>query len=236
MNNSLQSLKILIRSQANTKQARHAQRFFKTGPGEYGEGDIFLGIRVPICRKIAKNHRTVSLDTAIKLLQSKYHEERFVALIIMILQYEKADENSKKAIYDAYLANTRHINNWDLVDVSAHKIIGPYLRNKNRGILQKLAVSNDLWERRIAVMSTFDFIHQNQFDDTMTIADLLLKDSEDLIHKAVGWMLREIGNRNLNAEQEFLKSRYQHMPRTMLRYAIEKFDESLRQKYLKGKI
>jgi len=233
---NLKSLVSVIRNQSNETYATHSQRFFKTGPGEYGEGDIFLGIRVPVLRKIAKKHRSLSLDSTIKLLHSEYHEERLTALIIMTLQFERANESDQKSLFDAYLENTDYINSWDLVDVSAHKITGAYLRDKDHDLLFSLARSKKLWERRIAIISTYDFIRQNQFDSTLKIAKILLGDSEDLIHKAVGWMLREVGNRNLDIERKFLSSTYKQMPRIMLRYAIERFEEPLRQKYLKGLI
>ncbi|HPQ39163.1 MAG TPA: DNA alkylation repair protein [bacterium] len=225
-----------IRSHADPEIAGHAQRFFKTGPGQYGEGDLFLGIRVPVLRKIARTHRSASLPAVEMLLHSEYHEERLTALLILVLQYAKGGDSERRAIFDTYLANTRYINNWDLVDLSAHKIIGPYLENRDRSVLQKLARSENLWERRIAILSTYHYICNGEYNDTLSISDLLLNDSHDLIHKAVGWMLREIGKRDRGVEEEFLKSRYRRMPRTMLRYAIEKFDEPQRQRYLKGRI
>jgi 3-methyladenine DNA glycosylase AlkD len=212
--------------------AEHAQRFFKTGPEQYGEGDIFLGITVPVLRTVAKEHRDISLDDTVELLQSPLHEVRLLALIIMVLQ---AKQNGA-AVYRAYLANTHHINNWDLVDVSAAQIVGAHLFERDRKPLYRLAKSKSLWERRIAIIATFYFIRRNQFNDTLAIADILLNDSEDLMHKAVGWMLREVGKRDQRVEEDFLLPRYQKMPRTMLRYAIEKFPEPKRLAYLKGQL
>ncbi len=221
-----------LKALGNKTAAEHAQRFFKTGPGQYGEGDLFLGIRVPVLRKLAKEHRDISLDDAVELLQSPFHEVRFLALLIMVLHYERG--GNEAAIYRDYLANTRRINNWDLVDVTAAQIVGAYLSDQDRKPLYKLAKSKSLWERRIAIIATFYFIRRNQFDDTLAIADLLLNDKEDLMHKAVGWMLREIGKRDLKIEEAFLLPHYQQMPRTMRRYAIERFPEPKRIDYLKG--
>jgi 3-methyladenine DNA glycosylase AlkD len=214
----------------NKAYAEHAQRFFKTGLGEYGEGDRFLGIRVPVLRRLAKEHRDISLEDAIELLQSPWHEVRLLALLIMVLQY-KRDQN-RPAIFRAYLDNTHRINNWDLVDVTAEHIVGAHLFERDRRILRKLAKSTLLWERRIAIIATFYFIRRNQFNDTLALADLLLKDNEDLIHKAVGWMLREVGKRDMKTEETFLRPRYRQMPRTLLRYAIERFPEPRRRAYL----
>jgi 3-methyladenine DNA glycosylase AlkD len=214
--------------------AAQSIRFFKTGPGQYGEGDVFLGIRVPILRKLAKELIDTPLDETVELLQSPFHEARMLALLIWIYQAKRGDKTLP--LYRAYLANTNRINNWDLVDVSAEHSVGAHLFTRNRKPLYKLAQSNSLWERRIAIISTFYFIRRNDFDDTLGIADILINDSEDLMHKAVGWMLREVGNRDRTTEEAFLLPRYKKMPRTMLRYAIERFPEPLRQKYLKGAI
>ncbi|MGE4488179.1 MAG: DNA alkylation repair protein [Kiritimatiellales bacterium] len=216
----------------NKADAEHSQRFFKTGPGEYGEGDRFLGIRVPVLRGLAKDHIEIYLEDTVELLQSPFHEVRLTALLIMVYQAKHGGHTAP--LYRAYLANTAQINNWDLVDCSAEHIVGRHLFNRNRKPLYRLAKSESLWERRIAILATFHFIRQQQFDDTLAIADLLLNDREDLMHKAVGWMLREVGNRDLQTEENFLLPRYQSMPRTMLRYAIERFPEPRRQKYLKG--
>jgi 3-methyladenine DNA glycosylase AlkD len=212
--------------------AEQAQRFFKTGPGEYGEGDLFLGLRMPVLRRLAKDLIDTPLDNTIELLQSPFHEARMLALLIMVYQAKRGDDSM--ALYRAYLANTARINNWDLVDVTAAQIVGTYLFSRDRKPLFKLAKSKSLWERRIAIISTFHFIRQNDFDDTLALADILLGDKEDLMHKAVGWMLREIGNRDLATEEAFLLPRYRQMPRTMLRYAIERFPEPRRLAYLKG--
>ena len=221
----LDELRKEIKKNANPAQAKILSRFFKTGKGEYGEGDKFLGIKVPVSRAIAKQFKDLSLDEIQEVIKSSIHEERLIVLFILTEQYRKADEQKKKIIYGFYLKNTKRINNWDLVDLSAEKIIGAYLLNKDKNILFKLARSKNLWERRIAIMSTYHFIRNGFYDTTLEIADLLLKDEHDLIHKAVGWMLREIGNRNLAVEEKYLKNNYKTMPRTMLRYAIEKFPE-----------
>jgi 3-methyladenine DNA glycosylase AlkD len=220
-----------LKALGNKTAAEHAQRFFKTGPGQYGEGDIFLGINVPVLRKLAKEHQHIDLADAVELLQSPLHEIRMLALLVMILQYKRGTD--QPAIYRAYLANTHRINNWDLVDVTAEHIIGAHLFERTRQPLYKLARSKSLWERRIAIIATFYFIRRNQFDDTLAIADLLMNDKEDLMHKAVGWMLREVGKRDLKTEEDFLIPRYNQMPRTMLRYAIERFPETKRRAYLR---
>ena len=233
---SLKNLRSILKSQANSEQAKILMRFFKTGTGEYGEGDEFVGIKVPVSRKIAKQFTELSLSEIQELLDSKAHEERLIGLFILVEQYRKADAEKMQAIYEFYLKNAKRVNNWDLVDLSAEKIMGAYLMDKDKRILFKLAKSKNLWERRIAIMSTFYFIKNSFYNTTFAISDMLLKDEHDLIHKAVGWMLREIGNRNLKVEEDYLKKHYKNMPRTMLRYAIEKFPEKRRQAYLKGKI
>ena len=233
---TLKSLKKELKSKASPEIAKNLQRFFKTGPGEYGEGDIFLGLKVGGSREIAKKYQDLSLKETEKLLHSKIHEERLVALLILIHKFQTDKEDLKEKIFKLYLKNTKYINNWDLVDLSAHKIIGEYLRDKSKKILYKLAKSENLWERRIAVLSTFHFIGNNEFKESLKISKLLLKDKHDLIHKAVGWMLREIGKRSIAIEEKFLKIHYKKMPRTMLRYAIERFPEKRRKAYLKGKI
>jgi 3-methyladenine DNA glycosylase AlkD len=213
-------------------RAKNLSWFFKTGKGQYGEGDTFLGIPVPEQRKIAKRYVDLSLEDLHELLNSKVHEHRFTALVILISKYRKAEESGKKEIFDFYLRNTENINNWDLVDLSAPRIVGDYLINRERSILYKLAKSDSLWERRISILSTFTFIDNNDFEDALNISELLLHDEHDLIHKAVGWALREIGKRDQNVEERFLAKHCLHMPRTMLRYAIEKFDEEKRKRYL----
>jgi 3-methyladenine DNA glycosylase AlkD len=213
-------------------RAKNLSWFFKTGKGQYGEGDTFLGIPVPEQRKIAKRYVDLSLEDLHELLNSKVHEHRFTALVILISKYRKAEESGKKEIFDFYLRNTENVNNWDLVDLSAPRIVGDYLINRERSILYKLAKSDSLWERRISILSTFTFIDNNDFEDALNISELLLHDEHDLIHKAVGWALREIGKRDQNVEERFLAKHCLHMPRTMLRYAIEKFDEEKRKRYL----
>ena len=219
--------------QKNTKQKEVLQRFFKTSKGEYGEGDIFLGAKVPEIRSVIKNHKELSFKELQELLDSKIHEYRLAALLILVNQYTKT---KSETIVEFYLGNTKNINNWDLVDLSADKIRGTYLLDKDKKILYSLARSNNLWERRIAILSTFHFIKNNQFQDTLKISEILLKDKHDLIHKAVGWMLREVGKRDQELEESFLKKHYKSMPRTMLRYSIEKFKEKKRKKYLKNQI
>ena len=216
--------------------AAHSKRFFKTGKGEYSETDQFLGIRVPILRKQAQLCQHIDLEQIQLLLNSPYHEIRLCALFILILKFQKADEKGKTDIYHLYLDNTANINNWDLVDSSAYKILGVYLENKDKTILYDLCQSENLWERRISIIATLHFIKSHQFADTLKLSQQLLTDEHDLIHKAVGWMLREIGNRDLTVEQKFLRKHYQKMPRTMLRYAIEKFPQSERKRYLQGTV
>jgi 3-methyladenine DNA glycosylase AlkD len=213
-------------------RAKNLSWFFKTGKGQYGEGDIFLGVPVPEQRKVAKSYVNLSLVDLQELLNSKIHEHRFTALVILISKYRKAEESGKEEIFKFYLKNTENISNWDLVDLSAPRIVGDYLLNKERSVLYKLAKSHNLWERRISILSTFTFIDNNDFKDALNISELLLGDEHDLIHKAVGWALREIGKRDQNVEERFLTKHYLHIPRTMLRYAIEKFGEKKRKKYL----
>ena len=233
---SLLEIRKEIKKQANPKQAVILQRFFKTGKGEYGEGDIFYGIKVPVQRTIAKRFKDLAFEDLKVLISAKVHEERLVAAFILVDQYKRGDEKKKKIVFDFYLKNRKGINNWDLVDLSAPKIVGAYLIDKEKDLLYKFAVSKDLWEKRIAIISTQTFIREHFFEDTLNISEILLQDKHDLIHKAVGWMLREVGNRDLETEEEFLKKHYKTMPRTMLRYAIEKFPEQKRIAYLKGKI
>lgn len=231
-----QEISKILRGLASPQIADHSQRFFKTGLGQYGEGDQFLGIRVPVLRGQAKKFKDTPLSEIRCLLKSAYHEERLCALLLLVQKFSHGNTTDQKAIYELYLKNTRYINNWDLVDLSAYLIVGAYLADKDRHPLYTLARSKSLWERRIAIIATFHFIKYNQFADTLKIARMLLNDQEDLMHKATGWMLREVGKRDLAAEKEFLKTHYQRMPRTMLRYAIEKFPENERLKYLKGLI
>ena len=237
---------------ADFEKANLLQRFFKTGKGQYGEGDIFLGIIVPNTRKIAEKCVKLSLSEIKKILYSKIHEERLCALLILVEKFSKLNKidpsqtclrrqvksqfDGAKEIFSFYIKNAKQVNNWDLVDLSAPKIVGEYLLNKTNKILYRFAVSKNLWERRISIISTYTFIKNGQYKDTFRIAEILLKDKHDLIHKAVGWMLREVGKKNLAEEEKFLKKHYKEMPRTMLRYAIEKFSEEKRIKYLKGKL
>lgn len=217
----------------NPQKAKVLRGFFKTGKGQYGEGDKFLGIMVPETRKMVKKFVEMLLTETLKLLQSEFHEERLAALLIMAQQYEKGDEKTKQKIFKAYLKNTEKINSWDLVDLSADKIVGAHLKDKSKKDLHKLAESKSLWERRIAMISTFHFIKLGQSEVALEIAEKLLCDKEDLMHKAVGWMLREVGKRvSEKTEEEFLQKHLKKMPRTTLRYAIERFEEGKRKKYL----
>lgn len=227
------SITRVLRSLSDPEIAEHSLRFFKTGPGEYGEGDRFLGIRVPVLRKQVGRFKEASLEAAEALLHSPWHEERLFALLLMVAKYQKGDEGEKAAVYRCYMENTAYINNWDLIDSSAPYIVGPYLEERDKSVLYAFARSESLWERRIAIMATFYYIKHSRFETTLDIAEILLHDEEDLIHKAVGWMLREIGKRDMETEKAFLKPRYKTMPRTMLRYAIEKFPEEDRQLYLR---
>ncbi len=233
---NLEQLKLTLKKTANPKKAKDLQWFFKTGSGEYAEGDIFIGIVVPTLRKISKDFYELSLDSISELLSSPIHEERLISLFILIQKFNKSTDAEKEKIFNLYLKKTKHINNWDLVDLSAPQIAGNFLFNKNHDILLKLAKSQLLWERRISIIATFYFIKNIEFDSTLKIAEILLLDKHDLIQKAVGWMLREIGKRDFKTEEKFLKIHYKNMPRTMLRYAIEKFPENLRQDYLKSRI
>jgi 3-methyladenine DNA glycosylase AlkD len=230
----LNSLKSDLQALADPEKAAILSRFFKTGKGQYGEGDVFLGIVVPKQRIVAKKYAGLSFNDIRKLLSSKIHEYRLVALLILVNKYKKADvkEKERREIAGFYLKHARHINNWDLVDLSAPNILGDYLLDRDRSVLYRLACSINLWERRISVMSTLTFIRRRDFGDILRIAEILLEDDQDLIHKAAGWMLREVGKRDLKAEEEFLRKHYRRMPRTMLRYAIERFEEKKRRFYL----
>ncbi|RKZ59662.1 MAG: DNA alkylation repair protein [Candidatus Parabeggiatoa sp. nov. 2] len=228
---TLTQLQKELQQLADPNQKEILQRFFKTGKGEYGEGDKFLGIKVPVQRKVAKKYQALSLTDIQTLLNSDIHEYRLTALILLINHY--ADDTKKQEIFDFYLRNTKHINNWDLVDITAPKIVGDYLRDKPRDILYQLARSTNLWEKRIAIIATMTFIKQDDFSDTLKLAEILLNDEHDLIHKAVGWTLREVGKREQSVEEHFLNKHYKQMPRTMLRYAIERFDDKRRKFYLK---
>lgn len=225
-----------LKKLSSTRQAKIAQWFFKTGPGEYAEGDQFLGIRVPVLRKVAKEFRSISVEQTTSLLKSSFHEERLLALFILKDLFAKGDESRQRKIYKLYLDHIKYINHWDLVDISAGDIVGRFLLEKDKKTLYRLAKSKSLWERRIAIMATYYLIKCDEYFETLKLAKMLLEDKEDLIHKAVGWMLREIGKRDTKTEEVFLKQHYKNMPRTMLRYAIEKFPKSKRQMYLKGEI
>jgi 3-methyladenine DNA glycosylase AlkD len=221
-----------VRALADPQRAVGVARFFKTGPGEYGAGDRFLGIRVPALRQLARACQDLPRGEVVRLLTSRWHEERFLALLILVRQYRRADAAQRASIYRAYMQYAKYVNNWDLVDCSAEHIVGAHLREGDRRRLLRLAASPSVWNRRIAVLSTFHFIKQGEYQDTFDLARRLLDDPHDLIHKAVGWMLREVGNRDRAAEERFLRGYAGRMPRTMLRYAIEKFPEPLRRRYL----
>lgn len=225
---TLAALRRDLRAVADAEHAASARRFFKTGKGQYGEGDRFLGVRVPQLRAVARRHAGLPFEDLEELLDSAWHEERLVALVILVARYRKQPD----AVYDFYWRKMPRVNNWDLVDTSAPHIVGAHLETRDRKPLYDLARSASVWERRIAVVATQHFIRRGDFDDTLAIVKLLLKDEHDLIHKAAGWMLREIANRDRAAAEAFLDKYAARMPRTMLRYAIEKFPEPLRQHYL----
>ena len=232
----LQSLKSDLRKLATPKKAKASEWFFKTGPGQYGEGDQFIGVTVPEQRSVARKYKDLPLSETEQLLKSSIHEERLVALIILVERFRKSEQEAQKEIYDFYLANTNRVNNWDLVDLSAEYIVGGYLADKPKDTLYKLARSKSLWERRIAMIATYYYIKQGKAKYTLEIAEILLYDSHDLIQKAVGWMLREVGKRcSEQVLTDFLDKHATTIPRTTLRYAIERFPEEKRQKYLKAK-
>ncbi len=235
--NTVKDIHAEVRRLADPEKAKVLQRFFKTGPGQYGEGDIFVGIMVPVIRKLVRKYRDIPLGDTLTLLQSPIHEERLLALFILVEQCRSGDDATRKRIYGLYRKNTRYINNWDLVDLSAEHIVGAYLDGTDRAPLYRLAHSKSLWERRIAILATFYDIKRGIPDHTLALADVLLSDRHDLIHKAVGWMLREVGKRcSPDTLREFLRTRYRNMPRTMLRYAIERFPAAERAAYLAGTI
>lgn len=233
---TLKEIRAELKQLADPEVAAHSQGFFKTGPGQYGEGDRFLGIRVPVVRALARSYRDLPLDRVQSLMRSQWHEERLLALIILTLKFERGGEAERRQVFDFYLDNMSWVNNWDLVDLSAHKVVGAWLQDRPRDLLYELARSEVLLERRIAMMATYRFIKQDDFADALAIAELLLDDEHDLIHKVTGWMLREVGKREQSVEEEFLHQHYRRMPRTMLRYAIERFDEGLRQSYLRSEV
>lgn len=245
MKNSLEAVKGLteeaclkaVKAFADKERAKTSLWFFKTGPGEYGEGDRFLGIAAAPLRKLAREFQEMPLEEIVKLLHSPWHEARGLALLIMVRAYGQGDDGKRRTLYDAYLSNTKYINGWDLVDCSAEHVVGAHLETRSRSPLKKLARSRSLWERRIAMITTFRYIKKGEFEETLRIAELLVNDGHDLIHKAVGWMLREVGKRGGQLEEEeFLKKHCRTMPRTMLRYAIERFPEKLRRAYLEGRV
>ncbi|MCC7196816.1 DNA alkylation repair protein [Candidatus Peregrinibacteria bacterium] len=218
---------------ADKNKGEFLARFFKTGKGQYSEGDVFLGITVPAQRKVVAEFRALPLDEVGVLLASKYHEFRLTALLILVWQYEKCEDvQLKKRIVDFYLKNRKFVNNWDLVDSSARQVLGDWLLDKDRAILYKFAVSKDLWERRISIIATHRFIMEKDFADTLKICEILMGDRHDLIHKATGWMLREIGKRDPKPLRGFLDKHSKKMPRTMLRYAIEHLTPTLKKKYM----
>lgn len=227
----LKSIREDLHALADPKKAKVMQGFFKTGPGQYGEGDVFLGITVPKSRQVAKKHANAGMDEIKQLLYSKVHEERLVALLILVDRYRRDPDGVAKF----YLDNLGQVNNWDLVDLTAPKIMGPFLEKGDRAVLYRLAKSGVLWERRVAILATYHYIHAGDFADALKISEILLCDGHDLMHKAVGWMLREVGKRDIKTEEAFLQKHYKKMPRTMLRYAIEKFPERKRRAYLEGR-
>ncbi|WP_448551558.1 DNA alkylation repair protein [Thalassotalea montiporae] len=225
---------------ADAKIAEHSTRFFKTALGQYGEGDKFLGIRVPQIRKIVSQYKSLPLSEVNVLLYSEYHEARLCALLILVSRFKQKRSNEHQAIFDFYLENLDQVNNWDLVDSSAHPIVGGYLysktASKDRALLYQLADSENLWHRRVAIIATYHFIKRDDFADALALSEILLTDKQDLIHKAVGWMLREIGKKDYNTEYKFLVKHHVNMPRTMLRYAIEKFSPVVRKQFLSGQL
>jgi 3-methyladenine DNA glycosylase AlkD len=229
---SAASIRRELKALASPERATVSQRFFKTGPGEYGAGDRFLGIAVPVLRQLARQNSGLPLSEVLSLLRSRWHEERLLALFIMTRQYAHGTTEQRKTIYREYLRHTAYINNWDLVDSSAEHIVGAHVADGDRSVLMRLARSNDLWERRIAMLATFWFIKRHEFDEALRIARVLVDDSHGLIQKAVGWMLREMGKRDRDAAERFLREHAHRMPRTMLRYAIERFPPRLRRRYL----
>ncbi len=227
-----EQVKVELEKLSDPEHAMKLQGFFKTGKGEYGEGDVFIGVRVPDQRRIAKKYRNIPLTDVLELLRSEIHEHRLTALFILTEQFNKGDEEARQRIVDLYLSNTAFMNNWDLVDSSAHKILGVWLVDKPRGVLYDLARSESLWERRISIISTFAFIKRGDLVDALALAEALVDDGHDLIHKASGWVLREVGKKDQSALEEFLLEHYGTMPRTMLRYAIERLPEERRRFYM----
>jgi 3-methyladenine DNA glycosylase AlkD len=227
-----EQVKTELKKLSDPEHAMKLQGFFKTGEGEYGEGDIFLGVRVPDQRRIAKKYKNIPLTDVNDLLQSGIHEHRLTALFILTEQFNKGDEKTRRRIVDLYLGNTAYVNNWDLVDSSAHKILGEWLVDKARDVLYEMVESENLWERRISIISTFAFTNRGDLTDALALAKALIEDRHDLIHKASGWVLREVGKKDQSALETFLLEHYQKMPRTMLRYAIERLPEERRRFYM----
>lgn len=231
---TLTSLKREARDLANPAIAAHSRTYFKSGPGQHGEGDAFLGLRVPTLPSLARKSRSLSSTDAVELLKSPWHEERLLGVLLLVNSYRRGDAAQKERIHRLYLENAKRVNNWDLVDSSAQHIVGAHLTPGNVGLLVDLAKSKNLWERRIAIIATQHFIRHGEFRPTLSIAELLINDREDLIHKAVGWMLREVGKRDRGVLDSFLAKQPARMPRTMLRYAIERHPENVRKAYLAG--
>jgi 3-methyladenine DNA glycosylase AlkD len=227
-------VKTELKKLSDPEHATKLQGFFKTGEGEYGEGDIFIGVRVPDQRRIAKKYKNIPLTDVLGLIQSGIHEHRLTALFILTEQFNKGDEEAKRRIVDLYLGNTAHVNNWDLVDSSAHKILGEWLVNKPRDTLYAMVESENIWERRISIISTFAFIRRGDLGDALALARALIDDGHDLIHKASGWVLREVGKKDQSALERFLLKHYEAMPRTMLRYSIERLPEE-RKRFFMGR-
>ena len=232
---SAKAIREIVRERGNADIARHSAGFFKSGPGGYGEGDRFLGIRVPVTRQLAKRFRDAPERSVLALLKSPYHEERLLAVLLLVGRYQRAGAEERRHVFDLYLDHRRYVNNWDLVDSSAHLIVGPELESGDRSLLYELAAGDSLWDRRIAIIATLHFIRNGDFRDTLKLSRALLDDPEDLIHKACGWMLREAGKRDLAVLRGFLKRHAKSMPRTMLRYAIEKLPAAERRQWLSGK-
>ena len=233
----IQALHTDVQKLRDDEKAKFLQSFFKTEKGGYAEGDLFYGLTVPQSRVIARKYRDLDQNSIQKLLYSKIHEERLMALLILVDQFAKGGEEQKKSIYEFYITHARQVNNWDLVDCSADKIVGAYLYGKDTKILKKLAKSENLWKRRISIVATYYFIKKGKYEKTFEISEMLLADKHDLIHKAVGWMLREV-EKNCGQEilEQFLKKHIHELPRTTLRYAIEHFPEGLRKRYLKSEV
>jgi 3-methyladenine DNA glycosylase AlkD len=233
-NPTLADAQARLHALGDPEHARFVAGYFRTGPGEYGEGDQFLGIRIPVLRKLARELRGLPLDDASALMRSPWHEARLLAVLLLVDTYTRGDAATREAVYRLYLDGAEYVNNWDLVDSSAPQIVGAHLEEGDRGVLERLARSGSLWERRIAILATLYFIRRNDFGTTLHIAEMLVGDRHDLIHKAAGWMLREVANRDRETAESFLRRHHATMPRTMLRYAIEKFPPDLRQRYLRG--